>query len=807
MLQKNPEQQNINQVGETQKIKSKKKGFIITGFISLIVLGMVLGSVYYLNTKSDNSENKTSKSDNSIFPQKPAEVIIEEQKKPLKTDDIRLLAQKRLEEVSGGIKLFELENLKNATSGTNTARTGGTNEAQTSQPNFTDAALGQKNTNISNAAQNTPNTQNQDTTVSNSPDLQIQQQKAQDLIKENKVEDNFAFYFETEKTAFLENYPAQYTNFYEGSFIDYSKPAIYKTWYSANYYKTLTLQEDDIKQLSVNTPNTYLDFYGGKYAIEQNFTTSNYFNGIGYGNSENINFEVAFLKAIINDKSLVDKGFETVEGVELKVLETDSLYYYNQTKDNSLSSEVSTLNLEIPIDLWKTKYFIDLEKFELKQSEYFLNDKIISRDKTIQSRKLENISPQDLFKAVEIENLEIKKFDTNNDYANLSSLTEFVKKYPLLYFETDINRYNIYGQDYSLFRNTELEKAQSSRDFNPNIPPDFEFYESKEVGYSGQDLNLNFTIFKEKPPFAYPGSKVETTDVSNFSFKINNTDTVQAEVYELKILPEKEEVSPQEIYRTQKIRFEYKGFWYETENDSFKFDNNTILNTLSGQDAQKIDEQNSLRARSYPEFRQVLIEDLEQQNLLLPGNLKQSLNLTLSGIEKNQNNSDKPSCEAFIESSWYLSMCLTNINNGHILRYSTSFDEQKPGQEYKNLTFYVLDKKIDLPQIQQYLQTVNNSNLYLNYERTPLRLETENGLNIIIDQISPDFSTKTYLLETKENLVMIETYGNFESNQLSTIVSSIAQNKDLEALEAQLEESSSQFYPYFGGPGGFGGMR
>lgn len=559
-----------DQKNKLQQFLQQNK-YLIISLSVLTLVGVTAGGVALYNSQTrGNGEPQIV-----AYESKPTT-------KPTNSTDIKTLASARLKQLTGGVDLETIE-ASTTTKATNTDSNPAQNPAPAMVP-----------TSPTNSITTSPKSINSGSAQGG---VIVDEQKAQQIIQENNIKDNLAFYTKSESILpTFDSLLGASGYFGWGNGIDYSKPIETETWTSANYYKSITRQNGEIKDFYLSTPEFYLTYVGGKYAIQQNYDQKQYFGGLYEGNYENP--EISFLKYILSqDSNLTNIGRQTVDGKDLVVYEFrfQNDYYPRHN------------NVEIN---YVTRYYVDDVNFILYLVENLENEVVTYRNKTLDSKQLSgdtivtDIYNRSQIIAIPVKETTIRPYQYNpEDYY----VQTFIKKYDI-YYADQISSTYLGASDYQLWQDDEYHKLSYTKDFNP--------YLSEEYLNS---LN-NYPIAGYYQEFASYEIRLNPYQVFNEYESVQNEQTIVVDLGEKQFPGKYFEVtynydSGINEYRNYYIEFQVGNLWYSLNQWDLGYapvqivkQNPVKLVKMTPQKAQEIDQMNAPSVQ-YPEIMPITIDD------------------------------------------------------------------------------------------------------------------------------------------------------------------------------------------------------
>lgn len=286
-----------------------------------------------------------------------------------------------------------------------------------------------------------------------------------------------------------------------GENIDMSKPFIEEYWNSGQYYKTIRKQGNKLFNFSSSMPNESYTYLGGKYAIKTVYDSQNYayaMTGVGFsGSIEDPN--LSFLTSLLESENVKEIGMEKIDGREVVVFEEE----YEDLGDNipldkTVTNEQDNYGSELENNenfdkvVWATKYFVDLDSFELKKTEYYKNSEIQSSVLVLESKIYESKDESGIFDLGELKNIDIKVVNYSGRVSPSNSLSYLSKEKNIYYIENDVlERGYFYGED-------EYSKLSTTKDFDPSYDESQITYPSAIYEYYSEK-GISYSIYNENP--------------------------------------------------------------------------------------------------------------------------------------------------------------------------------------------------------------------------------------------------------------------------------------------------------------------
>lgn len=268
----------------------------------------------------------------------------------------------------------------------------------------------------------------------------------------------------------------------ETSLVDRSKPLLIKNWYSVSYNKTTLEQEDKLILMRLDTPDYFVEYHGGKYAIQAKYKEKKVIiAGLSKDGLVATNPEIQVMKYVLENGNAEDAKIEELDGKEYIVFtvpksETDSGKFFK-------------------------KYFMDKDTFTLYLTEEYSEGEKISSIKNVNREQKKDVDPS---KEINFKELEASKISlkivkdyepfVREYYKNLPTFSEFTDQYPLVVLKdtksSEINLSKIIIKDQPEL--TEYEKLAESKEFNPDFKKN-----NILAQYSQKDAGLEFILSKD----------------------------------------------------------------------------------------------------------------------------------------------------------------------------------------------------------------------------------------------------------------------------------------------------------------------
>ena len=747
-------------------------------FVSLVLLVSVFGlgifGVSLFNNPTNNNPEQVAKLFDGVEPLPD-------------TDDVRVLANARIEQVSGAS--FEvLEELFE-------------NQELTSQEAGEDTGF------------------RVNTTTARSLPI-IDEERVESLIQSGEIKQDRVNYSLVEKTAFVDDGLVTSTE---------------EVWSSLNYYKAIYREGDIIKTMDIYTPEYNLSFRGGKYAIRQKYNEEQLYNGLYnfyYGN----NFETEFLRLLLLDESIENMENRVIDGKEYQVFETRDGYYDLPKIEPAIENPATLIRRDLMGDLGSlTRYYVDPDTFRLYLTEEFYGDELVYQQKNV-SEEVLNLDPEDMkdiFSYSEIGEVEIKEFNLplNLDYDLLGDLENFVDKYNLLYLGS---KFNISAYDYNLFGQIEYDRLFFNPDFDPSIDvktdhiPVIAYYYFGVGNVNIYDIDPNNIYTDEYNQYEIQDVELQvggqTISAKYYIYKSNNSlcddERIAADVNSSDNSIEDPDIGCVTYVADMNFYvFQVGNLWYRLSlKGDFDLDSEIVLIRLSQDEAAEVVDYKKAREESYPELEGVdHLQEIEDSIRILPGDLSQDFRLELNSVRVSIKEGINSTCDQFeIESLYYLISCLVEKYDGFNLEFSRIYDKvyENPDQpviydgdssvsnsneitsddvvsidsislpNYSNLNFIVLDQGFSGVDIQSLLDQMSNESLQIHVS------EVGNGTKVSFNQGLQDLymypKGKKTILFLIPNDLQFEKVFEFTSDELIEVLLDSDFDKDIDILQSQI---------------------
>jgi len=435
------------------------------------------------------------------------------------------------------------------------------------------------------------------TSITNQPNRSLIDEKLQQEIKNKEDPNNLTVFFtEFEEKYFLPQ-TVPFANF------DISKTIIVKRWISGSYYKNVSYYDNKIKDLDLGTPEYFVLYLGGKYAIKEIYTQPYYLSGITLSSPRDA--EIEFLKNLLNPSDpntiIVDHGLQTIDGKKLRVIEvrSDPFPSFENEYNSSSKEEITEISGQSQntfeyITNTSTKFYFDQNDLSLHLVESYINNQLEYQQKIIKNQVLEKQQANKIFHYQELSNLPIKEYKTNppNDY----SIADFVQKYDLYFIpELQVENISYYlnsttgdGKDlgysyYDHYYNPDFNPYINQGDLNlvgdlPSLPKNY-----LAIYYQ---YPLEVGIYKEDKPkyedmFPYYGKQTrsEVKKERNIQILLNKNQPTNGKYLELALKLEDGNTAQngdQYVKTLLVIEFKVGKYWYILSYDlNFDLENST----------------------------------------------------------------------------------------------------------------------------------------------------------------------------------------------------------------------------------------
>jgi hypothetical protein len=674
-------------------------------------------------------------------------VVRTTKEKPKETTNLKQLAAARLEELTGGVKLSEIEE---------TIRPDQDNSNRDISELIPES---ESNNNIPNLV----NRRDSFATETIDTGLIVDPEKAKKLSEENQQIDTKIFYTEMEISD--NGQEDGWNSFYFDTFpeLDRDKPINQKNWTSSNYSKIVISQNDKIIEMFIFTPSWSLEYIGGNYGIKRNFDENVYFAGLGFGHETLKNPEIEFLKYLISDNELTDLGIQSLDGKEVKVFERSFTYSTNDESNQ----------------IYTTRYYVDEANFTLVQTTEYINNELTFTSKTLESSTLVNQELDENFNYQELENkYEIK--ETNYSYYKRDErrIQNFLEKYSIFYTQDDFRQYEIFVSDYNQNNELEYNKLWYNSDFDPRLEgiQNELVSDNPVVGHLYQD-RLFLEVYEKKPqPFS---NSIKIIETGNQNLSIAG-ESIPAEVVLYKY--ENEFTDPNYSSIESYLTFEYEGYWYR----SYDVSNLLLisLNNLTPEQALEIDAYQNAKEEAYPDLTDIRLEDVNPNLRLLPGNLFEDYGHKLGTVRAPTKSPDESTCRDFAENMYYMNLCLIEEYNGIEYYYYREYDSETTyDDEFYVLQRSVLNTELSLEDIESIASTVANNSS----EITMRDFEILDQGDYIQLNYNSEYYSDTYTFATKGGVTIVDN-SNFDQKNRERVINISEIDKDFDELAIQQEE-------------------
>jgi hypothetical protein len=754
-------QNNAAQISPSNITKPLKPWYLRTLTLSVSAFAVVLmaagiGSMVYLNQQNQKLAEQLAlqkELQNSKVAINPVS------KTDLSLDEIRGLATTKLNAITGGVPLDEIQSsLAKAPLASN-------------KMSPTGSGGGPSTSKVADAP--TPET----------------------LFKEkniNNVADKTVYYTEDITTEKEEGFSYSYLN--TNPNYDKKKPVKTQSWTSTNYSKYVLSQDDKIISYNVYSINYGIDYRGGKFAIKENFDNSQYFNGLSSPVAGTVdNSELGWLKSLLSDKSLKDEGLVKIDGKDYKVLATDP--NFNVDTNSKMAVPVPTE------DQYVTKYFIDISKFSLYKTETYLGKTLKSQTVRSGYQEINNPDLSNLFSGKDLKNIPIKEVQGYVSGDIESSVANFVTKYKIIIPDgSNIKTNNLYAFDASLYNESESSKLRNSIDFDPNADPNYlESIKSAAQGtYSIMGISANINkiepgelqgidlISETKKQFKIDGQSISGVLKSYNYSQGDNGDENVTKIKSAPITPSKIPSNFELAFKDPDTNLFYSLIEYTDPNTpnikSVLSKKDLSFTTLDIVTAKSIDIYQKGRNESYPQLNDVDFNAINAENRLIPGDLLKSYEIKASNFSKSTRVTGVATCDKYLDSVYSIDSCLIDKYNGFTLFYN-QVKQDTPNFTYLNYSF--LNTKyedLDIGFLVNKIRENSDTEAKINIEKT-------DSYSTIVFKDYNNVDNYLFFFKLKDKTVLLNT--NLDKNKVTKIVSEIALDKDLSALNIQIQKSKA----------------
>jgi hypothetical protein len=533
--------------------------------------------------------------------------------------------------------------------------------------------------------------------------------------------------------------------------MDMSKPVIMKTWFGSNYSKEEMSQDGKVFAMHIYTPEFDLDFRGGKYAVRSNhLNNNNYF--IGITGTEEQNPDLQFIKYILSENSNFKK-------VGTKVVDGKTLTIYEDTVTSEMMSSYAVETKMAPTDI-KTKYYVDVDKLQVRLVEYYIGDTLVSTTVKKDSKEYTGDGVKIVADYSSLGTTEIKTINRDNvvsyEMPN-QKIVDFIAKYPIYYVNNGERVSSVY--DNAFFeeqqRNDPYGKLVNNKDFDPGYDasmygPGAPFNQGPVGGY-GQ-MTIYHNIYKEEPTrFKQQNAeeaKYRTVEKSDVTVNIAGKSikgTKYKETFKFESDPsvmagDNIKIAPM-ASSSYSVVFQYNGYWYEINESVGKAEitqglggNTVSLVEMTREEAQRTDKENIERQNAFVEMEfGVTLKEISKDIRLLPGDLSQTLKVEAMMVAKPREDQTGKACEKF-EDTLNI-QCVINKFGGFQMDLSTRFTEdmmRQPTPTQGNYyQYYVINAKLD--QVKPLIDKINNGLFSAKFDVGGLTVTREiNGKTVIV---------------------------------------------------------------------------
>jgi|GEM_PF-6727703 len=784
---------------------------------ALVILGQVPNSTN-LASNSSSSNNSLSGADRTL----PGNIKTDGNKSTL--DKFKTLAATRFQEITGTTyEKFE----------------------KIVEP-ITQAAAGEVRAN----AQNTNQVQNNSSVLPGAKvvQTQINSEKAAELAKQDINRNRNIFYNKVE-TISPKYDPYQVYNEGNKTLLPNTNQdlpmvkSINESWYTSDYNKFVTYEDSKITNLTLSTPEYYLSYAGGKFAIKNINAELNYFGGFSTSSDwsgSQSNYEVEFLKYLLSDKAIKDNGVVTIDGKQVRYLETPAVAPCGDPvtgatlPDSFLQSPVAPLvepgssTSDFRIDtlssigggfggapclgLFSTRYYVDESNFTLYLTESYTDNKLQYSTKVLDSKQYQDTDPNKLINTAEIANIPIREFRDVSMPAPGQALADFAKDYPILVTSEYVQN-SVYA-----YKQSESSNLYNTRDFNPAISQEYEdsiknrtsatvSSRYTDVNSSTFNNNIQVEFYKEKPDLTSFQFGISYKKSKDIQLSINNL-PIDAELYDSE-------------FSYQQLLFAYQNFWITISS----FGNNNLDNlgfkTLTTTEIQELD----ALAKQIFDNTVVLspdsLDSAQSNPIPLPGDILPKYQLKLQSVIKPSRSFDD--CDRYITYTGDLNQCFVGKYDGVLLSFYTPYKFDTKSTTNGSINWSVLNKALSQQEIREVVNNMTDSLSKNSYDgnvnnryTSNIEVSIEGYTKVLINQPGIEFNFpdqlqyQTFFFFTVDgktviidgNYQTIAADGSFQTTDIANIFIDIAKNsalnKDLAILENQLDNKSNEVFTQAG---------
>jgi hypothetical protein len=577
-----------------------------------------------------------------------------------------------------------------------------------------------------------------------------------------------------------------------------------ESWNSTNYNKYV-VQTDKVIQLYLNTPLKNTEYRGGKYAIEQTFSSPNYMSSITLTTNENPEFY--FLKSIISDTTGMYKKVrdDVINNRAVEVYEVQSSAGYPPTIDTQKmmapaqpSSEgaqtSSAKNLEEFARSQKIYYYVDTANFEMIRTESMAGSELIGRQTLVKSEVLTGENTKNIFEFAPLAGVSVRSIAAP-DYSSYLSQSQF---------ETIASQYLVaYVAPFSVKNNSSyLPQFQSedqyrllrdSTEFDPLYVP-YPSIDDAKMLFSAHMGSIS-TDGYEKKPGGYLLSYNDPTQVpTTVSISIGGV-LITAEKYTTDI-----DIS---------LVFSQNNVWYLIRvNPDFSLVSHSadgtytpppmpalpaVFSVLTSAEGQKIDTQVNAEQKNVTLFQHTELDAIPAAMKLLIGDASAD---KLIPTDAAQSSKTKDLCDVtvFVTSASQVQQCLTERYNGWMLSYFMA--DNRNSFSY-DITQSVLDTPLSSINFDAFKVSIQDSN---DLEK-PI-VETSEGITkVSFGSVEKYTQQVLFFREVNGKTVIVSPtlYGTTMQNDpgialAKKLIMQVALNKDIDIINDQIKKVNTGIY-------------
>ena len=597
-----------------------------------------------------------------------------------------------------------------------------------------------------------------------------------------------------------------------------------ESWNSANYNKYTVQSGNKITQVYINTPLKNIEYAGGKYAIEQVYTTPNYLATMTVNTGENP--EMFFLKSIISDTTGMYKKVrdDTVNNRVVEVYEVvmplygtmDSKMMIEPDMPGSSVASSSQSAIDDFIKSQKMYYYVDTANFEMVRTETLANNELVGRQTLVKSEAITGDAIKGLFEFVAPAGVTIKSVIAP-DYAQFmqSQFEKIASQYAVLY-TTPLSIKN--NSAYLAQTEDQYPLLRMSTDFDPNYVP-YVGYDDPKILFSTSVGTIGTEGYEKKPS----------------DYSIMYGDTLQAPIVTT-ITVDGVSISAEKYSNefNKSLVFSLKNVWYVIRSNP---DYSTISSAsidgvytppvaaelptafikLTPAQGKTIDTRLNAEQKNMPMMQPAELDSISASSRLLIGDATAD-KLTATYVTKSTKTQDFCNTTLFLIDAYNFQQCLTEQYKGWIINYATVYSQNPiagllkplvaPEESYYNITQSVLETPLaDIDFSALKILNQNNSELL-----EKLTVETVDGLTKVSFGSPENYTQNIFFLREINGKTVIVSVGLYSDVgvQNSTaillakkLILQVAQDKDLTIVKEQIKKNNTGFYggvqPGFGG--------